>query len=236
LGDSSMTRLEAAFFVMVFFGPFTTVDAQTIGRVKTYDASTGSSSDQLLVADLIKITLDQAKADGVPTSDVVSGDAVRRVALVQDGTSYVAYYVADKVGSSTLKFSYTIKGTTNAAFVTYQFVVALQSAGRTLDVAVSSGVTGVSITDSSTGKPPLGGVRVGDVLRLQVSTAGIDLFGASVVGGDAVRKASTVATPDEKTYLSVFSADKVGTANIVYSFRITPNGDGGAILPITVNH
>jgi hypothetical protein len=74
------------------------------------------------------------------------------------------------------------------------------------------------------------------VIRLQISVTGIDMFGANVGNGDALKKASTVITPDGKFFLTVFSAEKPGTASITVSYRIIPNGDGGAIWPVSVNH
>lgn len=209
-----------------------------IGTVKNYDATTGGTSGQLMVADLVKITIDQTKLDGIPTADVISGDALRRVAIVQDGTTYVAYFVADKVGSATLKFSYTIKGTQNTALITYMFTVALQSPGRTLYISPGTGGAGVTVVDSATNQAPVGGIRVGDILRTQVSTDGITLYGASVFSGTAVSKASsvTVTGSDGKSYYQTFfSADMPGTASIAYSYRIGTVGDGGAIMIVTVN-
>jgi hypothetical protein len=235
-----MTHRTLLLGLIFSLATFTSAHAQKngIGTVKNYDAEAGGTSGQLTISDFVMISIDTTKLDGFPTADVLTGDALRRVAVVQDGTTYVAYFVADKVGSSTLKFSYTIKGTSNIALTTYSFAVSLQAPGRTLFISPGTGGAGVTVVDSATKQAPADGIRVGDILRTQVSTDNISLYGASVFSGTAVSKASSVTFTDstgKSYYQTFFSANMPGTADISYSFRMGTSGDGGAIMRITVN-
>ena len=221
-------RLHRAFvpaiLVVLTTAPFS---LGGIGKSRVYDAKDGSKQDTVFVGDLIKITLDDqlVAADTTPQTDLIEGDAVRFVALVKDGKQFVAYYSPDKKGAAKVQFSYTKKDGGLSVLVVYDFAVKTQTIGRTLEV------TGNGVTDTATGNPPVGGVKVGDVLRLKVRQ-GVPALKPFVTGGDSVKVVNTV---EEGGGLAIyFSTEKAGTVKAV-GYSTGPPGDGGFISqPIEV--
>ena len=207
--------------------------ADTIGTFREFDAAAGSPAEPetVYVGDLIRISVAASASSSIPETKIVQGASLTAVgAVVKDKTSYAAYYAAERVGPATVAFQY-VSATGETVVTTFSFRVELVRPGRLIELGRDN-----SLTDVATGKPPVDGVRVGDVIRVRIGDKNtVERIGVEVVAGNALKK-SVVATEgnDVNAY---FSAARPGRSTIVMQFKIVGQPmDGGFIsTPIEVS-
>ena len=197
-----------------------------IGKETDIDAPTSLTTPyQVKVGDIIRITLSSTKIDPASVqSDLISGkgDGLRRIALVSDQNQFIAFYVAEKVGTAAVSFSYTTADSPSV------------STSRIILFSVSSNLPGKIITVSVKGGANPVPANVGDVIRFTIDNTNLTAYWTTVVQGDAIKYASTL---DEANNLRVayYSVDRPGSATVTISYQYNNSGDSGTIFIVNVS-
>jgi hypothetical protein len=229
-----MIRASSMFagVVFVLFSLCLSAFADTVGTLKVIDATKGVPSTPIDAqpGDIIKITIPIANVNDIPTSSVLTGTSVGKIGLViQEQTTYSVFLVAQRLGSSDVSFVYVPKGTAQPISLKFTIMVTTTRPGRVIEVSPQN-----QLTDVTTGKPPVGGVLIGDLVRYNVGTATAFKSVNSSVKGTALVKGSTVN--DGGNIFVYFSADTFGVGSFVVSYVTVNGGDGGFIsTDITVS-